>query len=152
MLHLASRIFVKGQLRFKGSVSVLLSFASMIRAFTSKRSLALLQCEKANTMECSFSTRYKAYCMMSRLRFELQVRDVVFQHSCDKAKRAHKEILVRLHQFWNRLLTQQERTQIFYSYSDIAQVRDETNAMFLNALEHPHSDRGLLLKYADFLQ
>lgn len=151
MLHLAAQIYVKGTLCYQESTMVILNFASMISSYTIKRSMALGQCERTNLMACTFPTRYRAYKLMTNLKYALHVRDTAYQRTCEEAKRAHKEILISLYQFWNKLLTQQDRAQLLTAYSMMAYKRERTNKMFLKALEDETNDHELLLKYADFL-
>eukprot|EP00796_Vickermania_ingenoplastis_P004848 gene4848-3474_t len=152
MLHLATRIYVKALYRFPDSVSVIVSFAAMISEYTSKTSVALIQCERTNAIASSIPSRYRAYRLLSYLKMQVGMRDGAYQHRCEEAKRAHKDILIRLHQFWHKLVSQHDRSQLQSSFSAIAQRRKATNEMFLAALQHQNCDRELLLKYADFLE
>lgn len=152
MLHLATRIYIKALYRYPSNVTILVCFAAMISEYTSKPSLALTQCERTNVIPSSISSRYRAYRLLSRLKAQLRLRDAAYQHRCEEAKRAHKEILIRLHLFWNKLVSQYDNSQLETSFSAIAQRRMAANAMFKVALQHQSCDRELLLKYADFLE
>lgn len=151
MLHLATRIYIKGLYRFSDSVALLVSFAAMISEYTSKPSLALIQCERTNVIAASLPSRYRSYRLLGHLKKQLRLRDAAYQHQCEEAKRAHKEVLIRLHQFWHKLASQHDHHQLEVTFSIIAHRRKETNEMFLAALQQ-NSDRELFLKYADFLE
>lgn len=151
MLQLATRIYIKSLYRFQNNTTILVCFAAMISEYTSKPSLALTQCEHTNVIPSSVSSRYRAYRLLSQLKSQLRLRDAAYQHRCEEAKRAHKEILIRLHFFWNKLVSQHDHSQLEASFSAIAQRRMAADAMFKIALEHQNCDRELLLKYADFL-
>lgn len=152
MLHLAARIYVKATYRFNDDGDVIVSFAALISEYTSKPSLALSQCDRTSSFGISVSCSYRAYRLLYHLKKQLRLRDAGYQNLCEGAKRAHKDILVRLQQFWHKLASQHDYVQLQTSFSAIAQRRRATNSMFISALQHQNCDRDLLLKYADFVE
>ena len=152
VLMLASRIFTKGLTRFNQNGKVIVALAHMISAFGEKQSLALMQAERIHRIECSFATRYHSYKLQVQLKVQLNVRDASYQKMCDQAKKLHKETLMLMNQFWLKLCVDQVDVAHLAALSTVITLkRHDGNKTFHQALEYRSNDRGLLTKYAGFL-
>lgn len=152
VLMLASRIYTKGLTRYYDNGKIIVALAYMISAFAEKQSLALLQAERIHRIEASFATRYHSFKLQVQLKLALNVRDASYQKMCDLAKKFHKETLILMNQFWMKLCVDQvDVSHLSALTSIITQKRHEGSGFFNQALEY-RTDRGLLLKYAGFLE
>eukprot|EP00755_Sulcionema_specki_P014721 Sspe_Gene.57469::Locus_31530_Transcript_1_1_Confidence_1.000_Length_2656::g.57469::m.57469 len=155
MLGFASRIIVKGLLRFWRSPIVHLHMAIYVKSYcsVSKYMFAIEQCELANTDEADISTRFQAHQLCSQLRLLLgmQNRDHLF--SLQRARRFHKEALLDMSTFWLKLMdTKHDLMTLITLANQITERRDRGNQEYLRAIRDSPTDRTLLASYASFLE
>ena len=173
MTMLATRIYSKGLAKYGADGTVLVALAHMLYSFAGKARLALTQLERVFRSDAPLHVVFWAYRLSIELKKQLNLRDINEQKFRERALIAHKESLMHVAQFWQRLLFYNSNSvqltttrlddggsvaeafdlaQFSLIASLMAQKREECYREYHKALANNSKDPALLDRYASFVE
>lgn len=154
-LAFAARIYTKSLVAFKRSPQVLYHFAGFLFHYASKLGLSLEVIEILSSKHAAFDmwTNYATYALSTEVKAIFGVRNVAHLASFDRAKRAHRELLLTMQHFWSKLLeSRKDVTGLIRISNDLTAKRNAANELYRRALVDESVDRQTVNLYAMFLK
>ena len=155
MVAFAARIFLKKKFTYNTPNITTLHFANFIRVFCTASKLvhALEQCESLAHVDADFSTRYQAFRVITVLRDQLGINNVIHKFALTKAKMLHKEILSDMSTFWLKVMDSKHDVLNLASLTNqITCKRNESHSAYRKAVQEAGMDREVLTSFASFLE
>lgn len=145
-----ARLFSKGIARFRRDALVTFHYCQFLTIFGRKNRMAIAEIDNVSKYEPSFTLSYRAHRLQVKLKASLNMSDTTHLKLLNATLRLHKEILVHMSTFWQKLLSPNVDTvQLASIANTITTRRDQASDMFRRVLLTPN--QTILLKYARFL-